>query len=487
MGEIISAALPGLFEAGSDFFAGGGGEALGAGAEGLLGGGGDAVAQGAGEGLFFMGGEGAGEAFNGLQLTVPPGGYSGAEGGLGFFDSLLSGAGDAISGAGTAIGGGLSDLFSGLSTAGASLGTAGAAGLTSGINALSNAFVPGANAAELTPGTSGVLGGGGGGAGQGLSDFLKNPDAASGASSPFNEAPGEALSMQALGPPQTFTPGGSTGTGTTPGGGAGDTGDAAEAARARAKLAALNQPTDLNATAGAGDTVDPLLRQQTPGQPQSLAPPGKEAPGFTDAAKAATAGKPQEGSSIWDKIGNVAKIAGPAVAAAGLGYNMYQGSQNKLPATNELGNRALANTATATATGETLQKEGTQLASYINSNTLPPGMEASVKQATDAAIATAKSRMAAQGLSADPTKNSMLADQIEQIQRNAQVQRAQLMQGLAETGGKLVQTGLNATDLTNKVYDSLIKVNQQQSANTGAAIARLAASFNSNPSRIVNA
>ena len=89
-----------------------------------------------------------------------------------------------------------------------------------------------------------------------------------------------------------------------------------------------------------------------------------------------------------------------------------------------------------------LQTQGNQLMGYLQSGTLPPGLQESVNQQVSAAKAKAIQNAAAQGMSTDPTQNTALAADLTNIDRMATAQIAQIGQQLMEQGQQ--EVGLSA-------------------------------------------
>ena len=189
------------------------------------------------------------------------------------------------------------------------------------------------------------------------------------------------------------------------------------------------------------------------------------APAAPGAASAAPAG-----SSLGDLLksaGGYAKdigtVAGPLVGGATLGYDILQAKQNGVPSTSSVANQLQSQ---ATTTGNT----GAALQQYLLNGTLPAGLQASLDQNTQSAIAAAKSAAAAAGMPTDPTKNSSLAQEIQQIQANETQQVAQLGQQLLASGG--ADLSLASADL-----GSLANIDQQQSTAIQTALANFVRSL----------
>lgn len=151
--------------------------------------------------------------------------------------------------------------------------------------------------------------------------------------------------------------------------------------------------------------------------------------------------------------GGIAKNPGALVGAAGLGFNLLQG--NSVPDQSKLEGQA-----------QQLSTQGKELASYLQSGQLPAGAQAALSQATNAAKASVRSNFASQGLSGSQQE----AQALQQIDLNAASQQFSI-------ADKLLTQGLDETKLSSNIYSDLLKVNEQQTKDTGSAIANFAASL----------
>ena len=221
-----------------------------------------------------------------------------------------------------------------------------------------------------------------------------------------------------------------------------------------------SSPTDLSST------FDPLSGGQAGGAPapaagatqltpQQLGQPA--APAAGGAAPAAPAAGGSGDKSILDSLG-IKNPLGAAIGAAGLGYSVLQGQQTQKYSPEML------------AQAQSLNSQGQQLLSYLNSGTLPAGLQASLTQATSAAKAKIISNFASQGLNTDPAQNTALAAQLEQVDQQALISTAQI-------GQQLMSTGLQETGISSELYKTLANIDQTQTANIGKAIANFASSI----------
>ena len=198
------------------------------------------------------------------------------------------------------------------------------------------------------------------------------------------------------------------------------------------------------------------------------------------------------------------------VSAAGLGYNIYQGQQQtknqqalaaaaqQQSATSQQAFQAglpIANANNATGTG--LINQGEALQTYLTSGTLPPQYMTQINQAIQSAKTNAISQAASSGQNTDPTQNSVLAAQLAAIDNQMPGMITQVANTLFGAGtsdisagsglttssaGSLLGAGQGAAGLSDQLYQTLVQNDTTQAANTGKAIASLAAAMNSKSS-----
>jgi len=409
---------------------------FGIGELGALFGGGDLLA-----GL-FGGGEAAAAGLGAGEAAAAGLGAGGLETGLA---TIGAGAGGAAAGAG----GGLADL----------VGTG--AGLFGGTAGLEGTAIAGGAGGDIA-----ALLGGGGATALGTAEAFMGAPAASGLGSGAAGAPSAFGGATALGPSSGLSPnvananasmggGGSvfdTGTSAVPGvgaGGAPSAGGGASSIAAPAGVTAPVDPTALGGTAGAG--------------------------GAAPTAGGATSSI----SDLLSKAGSGAMKSltsnplGIALGAGGLGYNILQGNKNTK-------NQAAlsADAAAATANSQQMVQSGEALQQYLASGTLPAGYQSQVDQAIAAAKTTAISNAASQGLSTDPTQNTALAAMLAKIDASKPGMQSQVASQLFSSGSSLVGSGLQSAGLSGSLYQALVANDTAAAANTGKAIATLAAALN---------
>ena len=212
-------------------------------------------------------------------------------------------------------------------------------------------------------------------------------------------------------------------------------------------------------------TYDPLANGQSGGAPApaagttQLTPQqlGQKAAATGAAASAPAAGGDSKDKGVLDSLG-IKNPLGAAIGAAGLGYSVLQGQQ------------AAKYSPEMQAQAEALSAQGKQLLSYLNSGTLPAGLQQSLTQATSAAKAKIISNFASQGLNTDPAQNTALAAQLNQVDQQALISTAQI-------GQQLMTSGIQETGLSSDLYKTLANIDQTQTANIGKAIAGFASSI----------
>ena len=164
---------------------------------------------------------------------------------------------------------------------------------------------------------------------------------------------------------------------------------------------------------------------------------------------------------------------GVALGAGGLGYNIWQGQKNTA---NQKALTADANTATANS--NSMVASGEALQQYLTSGTLPPAYQTQVDQAIQDAKTTAISNAAQQGQNTDPTQNTALAATLAKIDASRATMQTQVASQLFTSGSSLVGSGLQSAGLSGQLFQALVANDTTQAANTGKAIATLAAALN---------
>ena len=163
---------------------------------------------------------------------------------------------------------------------------------------------------------------------------------------------------------------------------------------------------------------------------------------------------------------------GILASGAGLGLSILRGNQT------DPNQAALQNEAPGLAAqGAALTASGQQLQTYLTNGTLPPGQQAAVTQAVQAAKARIIQNHASNGENTDPTQNSALAQELSAADQNGVVMAGQLEQQLFSSGTQLLQTGLSETGLSEQIYETLVKMDQTNNNALMASIASMAAAL----------
>ena len=227
--------------------------------------------------------------------------------------------------------------------------------------------------------------------------------------------------------------------------------------------------TSAQATSGGVGAVSPPAGVSAPVDATSVAPTTGGATLGGDAGAALGVGNvpagsaPSSGNFLTNLLGSAGNAAtknpiGTALATGGLAYNIMQGQKQSAPV-----NALSAEAAQLAATG-------TQLQSYLTSGTLPPAIQAQVSQAT----ASAKARILANYQNtpggADPTKNSALAQELNNLNLSAIAAAAKIEQDM-------MTSGISASGLSSNIYSQLAQIDQTQTANIGKSIASMAAAL----------
>ena len=144
----------------------------------------------------------------------------------------------------------------------------------------------------------------------------------------------------------------------------------------------------------------------------------------------------------------LAKNPSMLLSGAGLLGNLLMGQQQQPKFQNQL-----------SAEAQNMQAQGQQLASYLASGNLPPGVQAQLNSAHEAAIASIRSQHARQGTSG----SSMEAQDLQRINE------AVVSQG-ASIATSLLQAGINEQQMAAGIYSNLMNVSMQRDQQMSNAI-----------------
>lgn len=111
-------------------------------------------------------------------------------------------------------------------------------------------------------------------------------------------------------------------------------------------------------------------------------------------------------------------------------------------------------------------QQGAMLENYALSGTLPPGLQAGLTGATDAAKAATENFYATRGMSG----SSAAAEDLGALQMREQAQAGQIAQ-------QLFQSGLSESQLATGIYENLVNTQIQQDNEFSQAVGNLAAAF----------
>lgn len=151
-------------------------------------------------------------------------------------------------------------------------------------------------------------------------------------------------------------------------------------------------------------------------------------------------------------VGNViTSNPGAAISAAGLGLDALKGNKQS-GAEKNLESQA-----------SQLGQQGNQLEGYLQSGTLPSGLQAGLNQAKESAKATIRSQYASMGLSGSSAEQQALS----QVDMQAQAQSAQMAE-------QLLTTGINETGMASQLYQDLIKNQMTNDSNLSNAVSNFA-------------
>lgn len=198
--------------------------------------------------------------------------------------------------------------------------------------------------------------------------------------------------------------------------------------------------------------------------------------GAADAAAGAAAAGGGSGSGggfsdLMSTLG-VKPSLGTALAAGGLAYNLLKPSGNaNLDGLN----------ATATGASSIMNSQsdaGKALQQYIGNGTLPEGYETQVQQQAASAKARIIANHASRGLPTDPTRNSALAQELNQVDQSIPALREQMAKSLADAGTNMINTGLQAAGLSSSTYLALARLGTASDTARATAIGNFGAALN---------
>ena len=162
------------------------------------------------------------------------------------------------------------------------------------------------------------------------------------------------------------------------------------------------------------------------------------------------------------------KDLGTALSLGGLGMNFLNRNQ-PLPGQKQVSNAA--SSLEATAHGQAAL--GAQLESYLASGTLPPGLAAGVRSATESAKASIRAGYAQRGESG----SSAEAQDMQAAEERALTASQQVAINLLSQGASLVGQSVNTESLSAQIYESIMRDALTRDAALGNAIGNFASSL----------
>lgn len=144
---------------------------------------------------------------------------------------------------------------------------------------------------------------------------------------------------------------------------------------------------------------------------------------------------------------------GPAISGAGLAMSAIKGAQ-PIPAETALKEQASQGAA-----------QGQQLQSYIQNGTLPPGAQAGIDQAKNAAKAAIRSKYASMGMSGSSSEQQELSAVESRAQAEGEQQALQLL-----------NTGINESNMSSQLYEHILNNTMQNDQALSSAVSGFAGS-----------
>lgn len=223
----------------------------------------------------------------------------------------------------------------------------------------------------------------------------------------------------------------------------------------------LNDPnSSLASAATAAGGSNPGTQGLAVGQPNTFTgfgsgPGGANIPGAIDNFGGAfTPAAPSQ--SIGQKL--TSSLTSPSALIAGTGL-----AADALKQTGLVGNNTPKGENQINRIAAQENQQGQQLQSYLQSGTLPAGLQQTLNQATEAAKATIRSKYAAMGSSGSSAER----DELAAVDANAVGQGSQLAL-------QLLQTGINETGAASTLYEQLLKSSESSEGGLNSAIANFA-------------
>lgn len=216
----------------------------------------------------------------------------------------------------------------------------------------------------------------------------------------------------------------------------------------------------------------------------------------TSGATAVTPSLTSTISNALSPISSVLKTASPIIGLGGLGYNLYEGYEQKQQL-NQLTQQEQANAANAASISAAdqsaaapLLSSGQTLTQYLTTNTLPPQFQSEVNQQVASAKAAITQGYASRGQNTNPEENSALAQDLANVDTQAETLKGNLEstlstagQQMMQTANQLLQSGLSATELASELPIQVAQLNSSLNAEMSSAVSNFAAALNGTSSK----
>lgn len=160
---------------------------------------------------------------------------------------------------------------------------------------------------------------------------------------------------------------------------------------------------------------------------------------------------------------------GPALAGGALLYDLFKGNETDPNITSLQGLSSKLGDES-----QNLFTQGQTFENYLTSGTLPTGLQNKLNLAEGAAKARVVQGAANSGLSADPTKNSAVAQDLSSVDIQGSAAMADEEVKLAQLGQSMIGQGIQLAGLQSNLYQFLANYDQKQQQQVGDAITNFA-------------
>lgn len=196
-------------------------------------------------------------------------------------------------------------------------------------------------------------------------------------------------------------------------------------------------------------------------------------------------------TSALQPVTSTLKAVSPLIGAAGFGYNLYNGYEQK-KALNALNSQEQAKSAaeqqiatTDLNAAQPALATGQQLQQYLTTGTLPQAFQSQIEQQIAAAKASIIQGYASRGMPTNPNANSALAQDLSNVDAQALTLKTNMEQTLAQQGNamvtqanQLLQSGASATEISARIPVMMARLNQELNDATAKSLSNFAAAMN---------